>query len=143
MNKLTTWDPFKELSKLSSLLSSPILEKAELREWAPAVDISEDEKSFIIKADLPEVKKEDIKVTVEHGYLTLSGERKFEKEEEDKKKKYHRIERSYGSYTRSFALPSNVDGSAVKADFKDGVLQVILPKIKPDKGSGKVEVTVS
>ena len=129
MSSLTTWDPFKELSRLSSMLGHRgELSKTDHREWAPAVDISEDDDAFNISADLPDVKKEDVNVSVENGYLTLSGERRFEKEEEDKKKKYHRIERSYGSYTRSFALPENVDETAVKAEFKNGVLNIVLPK---------------
>ena len=87
MSNLISWDPFKELNRLSSILGNPKSElaKAEHREWAPAVDISEDDEAFIITADLPDVKKEDVRVTVENGHVTLSGERRFEKEEEDKK----------------------------------------------------------
>jgi HSP20 family protein len=94
--------------------------------WAPLVDITEDDKEYLIKVELPEIKKEDVKVTVENGTLTISGERKFEKEEKDKK--YHRVERAYGSFVRSFALPEGTDGSKVSADYKDGVLKVHLPK---------------
>jgi HSP20 family protein len=90
------------------------------------VDITEDDREFLVKADLPDVKKEDVKVTVENGVLTLTGERKFEKEEKDKK--YRRIERSYGTFLRSFTLPDAADGSKVSAEFKDGVLKVHLPK---------------
>ena len=81
---------------------------------------------YAIKADLPDVKKEDVKVTFENGVLGIEGERRFEKE--DKNKKYHRIERSYGKFVRRFALPTEVDGAKVKAEFKDGVLSVVLPK---------------
>jgi HSP20 family protein len=95
-------------------------------EWAPSVDIIEDDKEWLLKADLPEVKKEDVKVTVENGVLTITGERKFEKEEKDRK--YHRIERSYGNFLRSFALPDAADGAKVNAEFKDGVLKVHLPR---------------
>jgi HSP20 family protein len=94
-------------------------------EWAPSVDITEDEKEFLVKADLPEVRKEDVKVTVENGVLMITGERKFEKEE--KGRKYHRVERSYGNFLRSFTLPDTVDGAKVAAEFKDGVLKVHLP----------------
>ena len=144
MSNLITWDPFKELSRLSTILGNgeSELAKSENREWAPAVDIVEDETSFMITADLPDVKKEDVKVIVQNGHLTISGERKFEKEEEDKKKKYHRIERRYGSYTRSFALPDVVDGTAVKAEFKEGVLNVTLPKITTEDAPGHVEVEI-
>ena len=144
MSSLITWDPFKELSRLSTILGNDReeLAKSGNQEWAPAVDIAEDEKSFTITADLPDVKKDDVKVTIQNGHLTISGERKFEKEEEDKKKKYHRIERCYGAYTRSFALPENVDGTAIKAEFKDGVLHVTLPKIASEVAPGQVEVEI-
>ena len=90
------------------------------------MDITEDDKEYLINVELPEIKKEDVKVTVENGTLTISGERKFEKEEKDKK--YHRVERAYGSFVRSFALPEGTDGSKVSADYKDGVLKVHLTK---------------
>ena len=109
-------------------------------EWAPSVDISEDDKEWLVKADLPEVKKEDVKVSVENGVLTVTGERKFEKEEKDKK--YHRIERSHGNFLRSFTLPEGADGSKISADFKDGVLKVHLPKSEKAKTKA-VEVKVA
>jgi HSP20 family protein len=90
------------------------------------VDIAEDEKEYLITAELPQVKKEEVKLTVERGVLTLTGERKFEKEE--KGRKYHRIERAYGSFVRSFSVPDDADSGKVTADFKDGVLRVHLPK---------------
>lgn len=108
-------------------------------QWSPAVDISEDEKEYVVKAELPDLKKEDVKVCVEDGDLTISGERKFEKEE--KGKKYHRIERSYGSFVRSFTLPEGVSGDKVSASFKDGVLEVHLPKDEKAKPKS-VEVKV-
>ena len=97
-----------------------------LAEWAPLADIIEDDKKYIVKAELPEVKKEDVKVTLEKGVLTISGERKFEKEE--KNKKYHRVERAYGSFERSFVLPEGTTPDKLTADYKDGVLKVHLPK---------------
>jgi HSP20 family protein len=97
-----------------------------LADWSPQVDIVEDEKEYLIKADLPEMKKDEIKVNVENGVLSVSGERKTEKEE--KNKKFHRIERSYGTFMRSFALPDDADGTKVAAEFKEGVLRVHLPK---------------
>jgi HSP20 family protein len=118
-------------NRLSTLLGRPLGrtngdEGIGTTEWTPLVDVTEDDKEFLIKAELPEVKKEDVKVTVENGALHITGERKFEKEE--KTKKYHRIERSYGSFERSFVLPEGAKGEAVTADFKDGVLKVHLPK---------------
>ena len=111
-----------------------------ITEWQPSVDIIEDEKEYLVKADLPDVKKEDVKVTVEDDVLTITGERKFEKEE--KGKKYHRVERSYGNFLRSFMLPSGIEGSKVVADFKEGVLKVHMPKTEKAKQKS-VEVKVS
>jgi len=105
----------------------------------PTVDISESDTEYLIKAELPEVKKEDVKVTVENGVLTLQGERRQEKEE--KGKKYHRVERSYGNFARSFTLPESVDEGAVKAEYKDGMLNLHLPKtekVKPKSIDVKV-----
>lgn len=100
-------------------------------EWTPRVDIAETEAEFIVKAELPEVKKEDVHVTVDNGALTLRGERKQEKEESGKK--FHRVERSYGSFCRVFSLPDNVDETKVKASFKDGMLTIQLPKSAESK----------
>lgn len=95
-------------------------------EWAPLVDIAEDDKEYLIKMELPEVQKEDVKVTVENGTLTISGERKAETEE--KGRKFHRLERYYGRFERNFSLPEDADSSNVKAEFKDGMLRVHLTK---------------
>ncbi|HEV2229325.1 MAG TPA: Hsp20/alpha crystallin family protein [Steroidobacteraceae bacterium] len=97
-------------------------------EWAPSVDISETEGEYLIRASLPGVKKEDTKVTIEDGMLTLSGER--QQQEELKDEKFHKVESFYGSFSRSFALPDAVNEKAIKADSKDGVLTVHVPKIK-------------
>ena len=94
--------------------------------WAPSVDISEDENAITLEADLPGLKGDDIKLSIENYRLTLSGERKFENEA--KRDNYHRVERSYGSFTRTFTLPSTVNVDEVKADFNDGVLRIALPK---------------
>ncbi len=109
-------------------------------EWSPLVDISEDDKEYLIKAELPEVKKEDVKVTAEDGTLTIMGERKFEKAE--KNKKYHRVERAYGSFGRSFSFPDDASPGKVSADFKDGVLTVHLAKVGKAKPQ-QVEINVS
>ena len=94
-------------------------------DWSPEVDISEDDHGYVLKADLPEMKKDDVRVTVEDGILSVSGERKTEKE--DHKKKFHRIERSFGTFRRSFTLPEDADSTKVTAEFRDGVLKVHLP----------------
>jgi HSP20 family protein len=106
-------------------------EQMTVAEWTPSVDITEDDNEWVVKADLPELKKEEVKVTVESGVLTISGERKLEKEE--KNKKYHRIERAYGSFVRSFSLPDGTDSSKVNAEFKEGVLKIHLPKSEQAK----------
>ena len=95
-------------------------------DWAPAVDISETGQEYLIRAALPAVKKEDVKVTVDDGMLTLSGER-FRKEEQ-KDEKFHKVESFYGSFSRSFALPDAVDEAAIRAESKDGVLTIHVPK---------------
>jgi len=95
-------------------------------EWMPLVDIIEDEKGYVIAAELPELGKDDVKVTMENGMLSIRGERRFERA--DDSKKYHRLERYYGSFARSFALPDDGDPSSVKADFKDGVLKIRIAK---------------
>ncbi|HWZ61454.1 MAG TPA: Hsp20/alpha crystallin family protein [Steroidobacteraceae bacterium] len=97
-------------------------------EWAPSVDISETEGEYLIRASLPGVKKEDAKVMIEDGMLTLSGER--QQQEEQKDEKFHKMESFYGSFSRSFALPDAVDENAVRADSKDGVLTVHVPKAR-------------
>jgi HSP20 family protein len=137
MTTLTRWDPFKELDELQNRLSTlfgraPVRkdggreEAMTLAEWAPLVDIIEEEKEYRIKAELPEVSKPDVKVTVQDDVLTIAGERTFEKE--DTGRKYHRVERAYGSFARSFTLPEDADAARVNAEFKDGVLIVHLPK---------------
>lgn len=140
------WDPFRELSEFQNRLTSFFGrsperrgEEGALSQWSPAVDITEDDKEFLVKAELPEVKKEDVHVTLENGVLTIYGERKFEKEA--KKKRYHRVERSYGSFTRSFALPEGADASKVRAEFKDGLLQVHMSKSESAKPKS-IEVQV-
>jgi HSP20 family protein len=115
-------------------------EAISVAEWSPLVDITEDEKEYLIKAELPEMKKEDVKLTVENNVLCISGERKYEKEEKDKK--YHRVERAYGSFMRSFTLPDDADGAKVAAEYKDGILKVHLPKSEKAKPKS-IEVKVS
>lgn len=109
-------------------------------EWAPLVDITEDEKEFLIKAELPGLKKEDVNVNVENGVLNITGERKYEHEE--KTKKQHRIERSYGRFERSFTLPDEADGTKVNAEFKDGLRRVHLAK-NPNARPKSVAIKVS
>jgi HSP20 family protein len=99
-------------------------------DWAPSVDISETGQEYLIRAALPAVKKEDVKVTVEDGMLTLSGERR--QKEEQKDERFHKVETFYGSFSRSFALPESVDSAAISAESKDGVLTIHVPKTKAE-----------
>lgn len=137
MNALKRWNQLKDLETfqhgLDRLLGRSSVYWPEgqeklmaVAEWSPLVDISEDDKEYLIKAELPEVKKEDVKVTAEEGTLSIMGERKFEKEQ--KGRKYHRLERAYGSFGRTFSLPDDASPGKVSADFKDGVLTVHLAK---------------
>ena len=100
-------------------------------DWRPNADISETKKSYVIKATLPEVEKEDVEVSVENGVLSISGERHFEKDDETQTQ--HRIESMYGRFSRSFTLPSDADASMISAKSKNGVLKVTIPKIKEAK----------
>ena len=147
---LVRWDPFRELEdmsdRLNRMFSRPALPRTNGKEtmvvadWVPSVDVSETDGDYQIKAEIPDVKKEDVKVTVENGVLTIQGERKHEKEE--KGKKYHRIERSYGSFVRTFSLPDVIEEEKVKAEFKDGVLNLHLPKSEKAKPKA-IEVQVA
>ncbi len=133
---IVRWDPFRELEDMSDRLnrvfgrsgvrSQAGQESMTVADWTPPVDICETEREYLIKTDLPELKREDVKITIQEGVLTLFGERKLEQEE--KGKKFHRVERSYGSFWRTFSLPDNVDETRVTADFRDGVLTLHLPK---------------
>ena len=149
---LVKWNPFRELEDVSNRLNSlfgrlPVKtqsgqELLTTTDWAPIVDISETDAAYLIKGEIPSVKKEDIKVTIEDEMITLRGERKQESEE--KGEKYHRIERSYGSFMRSFRLPDDADKSGIKAEFKDGIINITLPKSEQAKNKPKaIEVTVS
>lgn len=129
---LMKWEPLREMEDMfdryTSRLGWPRMNQEALSTsaWSPKVDIVETDKEYLIKAELPEVNKEDVKVSIENGELCLSGERKQEKEETGKK--FHRLERYHGSFMRSFSLPDNVDADNIKASFKDGMLNLSLPK---------------
>src|SRR5438093_12742349 len=137
MNKLITWNPLREMDEAQNRVNrfflggfpnrkgSGEIHSLAVADWSPEVDISEDDHGYLLKADLPEMKKEDAKVTVEDGILNVSGDRKTEKE--DQKRKFHRIERSYGTFRRSFTLPEDADRTKVTAEFRDGVRNVHLP----------------
>jgi len=143
------WNPSRELSELSDRLNHVFLrmprggnenEAMTVADWTPSVDISETTEEYVINAEIPEVKKEDVKVRLEHGVLTIQGMRRQEAEEQGKK--YHRVERSYGSFARSFSLPDMVDDTKVQAVFKEGILTLHLPKSEKAKPKA-IEVNVA
>lgn len=146
---LSSLDPFREIENIERRLEA-LIERTPLRfgreamlgalEWAPQVDIFEDEKEYTIKADLPDVQRSDIKVTFKDGVLEISGERKSEREETGRR--FHRAERCYGSFLRSFSLPLGAEGEKAKADFHHGVLVVHVPKSK-ESAAKAIEVKVS
>ena len=147
---LVKWDPFKELEDMSNRLNRifgrPSVrtetgrEMLAVADWTPSADVSETDAAYLIKAEIPGVNKEDVKVTVQDGTLTLQGERKMEKEE--KGKKFHRIERSYGSFLRSFRIPEDADENSVKAEFKDGILNVTIAKTSKANKNKAIDVAV-
>ena len=147
MNGITRWDPFRNVSALQEQLNrlfegrfSSSGDTSTLTSWAPPVDAYETENELVIKADLPEVPEKDIDVRVENNMLTIRGERKFE--QKVKEENYLRMERSYGSFSRSFSLPNTVDTQAIKAEYTDGVLTVTLPKRAESKPKQvKINVT--
>jgi len=133
--ELTKWEPLREIEdffdRYTRAMSVPLGRGSELIAnggWAPRVDVSESDAAFVIKAEIPGVNKDDVKVTLENGVLTLQGERRQEREE--KSWRCHRMERSYGHFMRSFSLPGNVDEDHLKACFHNGLLEVDIPKIE-------------
>jgi HSP20 family protein len=155
MASVIRWDPvrsnpFRELEEISNRFNrfferlpagrSEGSEAMTVSDWMPTVDIVEDDKEYLIKAEIPEVDKKDVKVTVQDGILTVQGERK--KEKEDKGKRFHRVERFYGTFMRSFALPENAAEDNIRAEFKDGMLMVHVPKVEKPKPK-QVEVKVA
>jgi len=135
--KQKTDDPFRDLmdmeDRLFGLTLFPGLDRKSpfLRTGWPAVDVTEDKNNVIVKADLPGMKQEEIEVNLDQDILTIKGERKIESEKDEKN--YHRVERAYGSFERSIQLGSDVDKEKIKASYKNGVLEVVLPKIEREK----------
>jgi len=133
MSAITRWDPFQNLSTLQEQVNRLFegslprrSDQSALTPWAPTVDIYETENELVLKADLPDVNEKDLDIRIESNTLTIKGERKLE--EKVKEDNYLRVERTYGSFSRSFSLPSTVDSGSIKADYKNGVLTVELPK---------------
>lgn len=144
---LIKWSPFGELEEIQNRLNRFLTDAVPARndvgffaDWTPPVDIQETDKEYLIKAELPEFKKEDVKVEVVEGVLTIDGERKQEKEE--KGKKFYKVERSYGKFVRQFALPPEVEATKIEAEVKDGMLSIHLPKTAVAKPKA-IEVKVA
>ena len=138
---LTRWDPFRDLNIMQERMNRMFEdagrgwsgdEPSSTTTWSPAVDIYETENEIQVQAELPGVDRKDISLNLEKNVLTLKGERRFEKE--TKQENYHRIERAYGGFSRSFSIPAIVDEEKIRADYKDGILKIALPKkeqVKP------------
>lgn len=141
----TKFDPFANLPSFQTFedsLNRLFNQPASARPWTPTVDILETQNELILKADLPGIELKDIEISVENNTLTLKGERKFEKHEGGKSEGYHRIERSYGSFVRYFSLPDSVDTEKVKAEYKNGELNLTIPKKEVAKPRTiKVDIT--
>ena len=136
---LSHFDPLANLRMFEDAFTRALTEPQSNRPWAPAVDIYETADELVLKADVPDVDLKDIDVRVENQTLTISGERKFQQQESGKG--YHRIERSYGNFVRSFAVPNSFDTEKIAASYKNGVLSVSLPKREAAKPRQiKVEV---
>lgn len=137
---IVRWDPFADADRFFNRMTPRLGRWPRLSmedsgevtfEWSPSADISETEKEYLIRAELPGLKKEDVKVTLSDGAITIEGERKQQKEE--KNERFHRVESSYGSFTRTFSLPDNIKADAVRCESKDGVLTVHIPKTEQKK----------
>lgn len=137
MKTMTRWDPFREMEEMLTRYDMPNLrsrlgmrrgahEPMTVADWTPPVDVSETDTEFLIQVELPEMRREEVHVSARDGVLTITGERTFETDEDGKK--YHRIERSYGTFTRTFTLPDTVQDEHIRAVFRDGVLYLHLPK---------------
>ena len=145
---ISRWEPFRGLNTLQDQVNRLFEDslarnrsgQAELASWAPAVDIYETENEVVVKADLPEIQEKDIDVRVEKNTLTIRGERKFEREVHQEN--YLRVERAYGTFTRSFSLPNTVSTEGIRAEYQNGVLSVHLPKREESKPK-QVKIGVS
>jgi HSP20 family protein len=145
---LIRWDPFGDVDTLfGRLVPSNIANWTRLGmegngrklDWAPSADISETDKEYVIRAELPAVKKEDVQVTLDNGMITIKGERKQQKE--DKNEKFHRVESFYGTFERRFSLPENVNADSIRCESKEGILTVHIPKTETSKQKAK-QITV-
>jgi HSP20 family protein len=149
MNSVIRWEPFRNVNSLQEQFNRLFegsfpgrSSESNLTTWAPAVDIYETENELVLKADLPDINEKDLDIRIENNTLTVRGERKFEKQVNEDN--YLRVERSYGSFSRSFSLPNTINTEAINAEYKNGVLTVTMPKraeSKPKQVKVNVEAT--
>jgi HSP20 family protein len=143
---IVRWSPFQELTRLQRDMNALFEsrtgddETANVADWRPSVDVYEDHERFVLAAELPGVDPSKVDLRVEEGRLTLRGERKLENDE--RKENYHRIERFYGTFARTFSLPTSVDGSKISAEYKHGILRVSIPK-KPEVMPKQINVKIT
>jgi HSP20 family protein len=142
---IVRWDPYRELSSLADRFNRSFGAPARTRDedfslgtWMPPVDIREEKDKIVLTAELPGFQPDQVEIQMENGLLTVKGERKFEDEKEGRN--YHRVERSYGTFTRSFTLPNNVNRDAIKANFGDGLLSIEMPK-REDAKPRQIKIT--
>ena len=144
MTTVTRYNPFNDLRTLQNRLLEPFFGRFNFMDdalasgtWAPAVDVAEDTEKIHVKVEVPGMEEKDLKINYEDGLLTISGERQFDQRED---RNYHRIERSYGSFLRSFSLPRSVDASRIAASYRNGVLEIEIPK-KEEAKPRQIEIT--
>lgn len=145
MTLMTRFNPFDDLRRLEARLFEPFFrypffqEEMQSSAWNPAVDVIEENEKLLVKVEVPGVDEKDLRVTFEDGLLTITGERQFERKDD---RNYHRIERAYGSFTRSFTLPRSVDASQIAANYRNGVLEIEIPK-KEESKPKQIQINVN
>jgi HSP20 family protein len=145
MTRITRFNPFDDLRRMEATLFEPffrypfVQEEMRSSAWNPPVDVLEENEKIIVKVEAPGVDEKDLRVTFEDGLLTVTGERQFERRDD---RNYHRIERAYGSFTRTFTLPRSIDATAIKADYRNGVLEIEIPK-KEESRPKQIQVNVN
>ncbi|MEJ2366956.1 MAG: Hsp20/alpha crystallin family protein [Acidobacteriota bacterium] len=135
---LMRWSPMREIVGMQDQMNRLMrdffgqgAEEMEYGNWIPAADLKEEENQFTVSLEVPGMKKEDIEINMENNVLTVRGERKFQSESQ--KENYHRIERAYGKFSRSFSMPTHVNSDAIAASYKDGMLEIVIPKAEESK----------
>ena len=145
MALITRFNPFDDLRRMEARLFEPFFrmpyftEEMQATGWNPAVDVMEETERIIVKVEAPGVEEKDLRVTFEDGLLTIAGERQFERKDD---RNYHRIERAYGTFTRTFTLPRSVDGTKIAANYRNGVLEVEIPK-KEESRPKQIQINVN